>query len=237
MPIPALILLALLSSPEASAPDSTPVVVTGRPWAPFISPMGEPFRARRTSDDTLAAWFAQADRNHDGILTVDEMQADAERFFATLDTDKDGEIGPGELVHYEWEVAPEIQVNARTKRQPGERAEVSRRSGDEDDFDLERRPERRDRKAGHLQGAARYALLNIPEPVAAADADFNRGISLAEFRQAAAERFQLLDTAHQGRIGLAQLQAVRASLQLAGREKQTEDSADQRVGSPLPPGK
>ena len=38
---------------------------------------------------------------------------------------------------------------------------------------------------GGLQGAARYALLNIPEPVAAADTDFNRGITLEEFRQAA----------------------------------------------------
>ena len=36
-------------------------------------------------------------------------------------------------------------------------------------------------------------LLNIPEPVAAADTDFNRAITLEEFRQAAIERFQLLD--------------------------------------------
>jgi Ca2+-binding EF-hand superfamily protein len=242
MPVPALILLALLSSPETATEKSPPVVVTGRPWAPFISPMGEPFRARRTSDDTLAAWFAKADRNRDGILTVDEMQADAERFFTTLDTDHDGEIGPDELVRYEWEVAPEIQVNSRTRRQPGEKAEASSRrggwrpgEGDEGDLDFVRASE--GRKTVGLQGAARYALLNIPEPVAAADADFNRGISLAEFRQAAADRFQLLDTAHQGRIGFAQLQAVRASLQIAGRQKQKEDSADPRVGNPLPPGK
>ena len=29
--------------------------------------------------------------------------------------------------------------------------------------------------SGGLQGGARYGLLNIPEPVAAADADFDRG--------------------------------------------------------------
>ena len=34
-----------------------------------------------------------------------------------------------------------------------------------------------------LQGAARYGLLNIPQPVAGADADFNRAITLDEFRQ------------------------------------------------------
>lgn len=218
MPVTVLILLLAVSSPEAVS-RTAPVVVTGRPWAPFISPMGEPFRAHRSTDDTLAIWFAQADRNHDGILTVDEMQADADRFFAVIDTDHDGEIDPDELVHYEWEVAPEIQVNSRTRRQPGENAELTRH-----------------RKPDGLQGAARYSLLNIPEPVAAADADFNRGISLSEFRQAAVARFQLLDAAHQGRIGLTQLQAARASLQMAGRQKPSEDSADQRVGNPLPPG-
>jgi Ca2+-binding EF-hand superfamily protein len=235
------IILSLLASaaPEQPSP-SSPILVTGHAWAPFISPMGEPFRARSTAEDTLAKWFAQADRNHDGVLTVDEMQADANRFFATLDSDHDGEIGPEELVHYEWEIAPEIQVNSRTRRQPGEPSADSRqkerwRPGDSDeDRALEDRG-RRDRKGGGLQGAARYGLLNMPEPVAAADADFNRGISRDEFRQAAIARFQLLDTGHQGRLGLAQLQALRATAHAAGSSKRSKDEADRRVGNPLPP--
>ena len=101
-----------------AAADEPPITVKAYPWAPFISPMGEPFRARSTADDTLAKWFVQADRNHDGLVTPDEMQADAERFFATLDKNHDHEIEPEELVHYEWEVAPEIQVNSRTRRPP-----------------------------------------------------------------------------------------------------------------------
>jgi hypothetical protein len=70
------------------------ITVTGHAWAPFISPMGEPFRARTVQDDTLAMWFTRADRNRDGSLTPDEMRADADRFFATLDSDGDGEIDP-----------------------------------------------------------------------------------------------------------------------------------------------
>src|SRR6476661_6875618 len=88
---------------------SVPIKVTGHAWAPFISPMGEPFRARDATDDTLADWFYQADRNRDGALTIDEMQADAARFFTTLDSDHNGEIDPDELASYEYEVAPEIQ--------------------------------------------------------------------------------------------------------------------------------
>ena len=85
--------------------------------------MGEPIRARTPGEDTLARWFGQADRNRDGFLTSDELQADAERYFTeVLDTNHDGQIDPDELVHYEWTVAPEIQVNSRLRRAraPGE---------------------------------------------------------------------------------------------------------------------
>ena len=50
------------------------ITVTGHAWAPFISPMGEPFRARSAADNTMARWFVQADLNRDEILTVEEMQ-------------------------------------------------------------------------------------------------------------------------------------------------------------------
>src|SRR6478752_418872 len=106
------------SAAYAQVTPRTPINVVGHAWAPFISPMGEPFRARTAGDDTMATWFRQADRNHDGVLTADEMQADADRFFAVLDADHNGEIEPDELAHYEYEVAPDIQVMSRTRRDP-----------------------------------------------------------------------------------------------------------------------
>ncbi|HWC56097.1 MAG TPA: hypothetical protein VG434_03915 [Sphingomicrobium sp.] len=93
MTIPALILLAA----AVAAPDKPQILVTGHQWAPFISPMGEPFRAHSATDDTLADWFYKADTNRDGVLTAAEMVADAERFFARLDTNHDGQIDPDEL--------------------------------------------------------------------------------------------------------------------------------------------
>ena len=63
--------LLILAAACAGRSPSTPINVTGHAWAPFISPMGEPFRARTATDDTLADWFYQADRNHDGYLTAD----------------------------------------------------------------------------------------------------------------------------------------------------------------------
>jgi Ca2+-binding EF-hand superfamily protein len=247
MHIPALFLAIL--APAAQPPASTPIFVTGHPWAPFISPMGEPFRAHSATDDTLADWFTRADRNHDGVLTADEMQADAERFFALLDTNHDGQIDPDELVRYEWQVAPEIQVMSRTRRAPGDPASAALQTDDEASgdgdtrHDRDWRRERREERygslglGGALQGAARYALLNIPEPVAAADADFNRLISLAEFRAAALARFQLLDSAHKGRLSLAQLEALPHVPKLDKHHPKIDENApDRRIGSPLPTG-
>ena len=238
MPLPAL-LLPILAAAAAPSPDSRPVLVTGHAWAPFISPMGEPFRARTANDDTLVRWFSQADGNKDGTLSPDEMRLDADRFFATLDTDHDGEIDPDELKQYEWEVAPDIQVMSRTRPPPGQPSAKARTS------------ERQSQSPGHwrtgaggeddiaphyshgLQGAARYAVLNLPEPVAAADVNLDRSITLNEFRQAAAERFQLLEGSGAGNLSLAQLQSLRLSL---SNSKPKYDDPDARIGSPLPPG-
>jgi len=143
----------------------------------FVSPMGEPFFATG-GVDALQVWFNQADADHDGVLSADEMQADAERFFRALDTNHDGEIYPDEINHYEVDVAP----------------------------------------------GNRTGLLYLREPVVAADTNFNRGVSLEEFRQAALLRFQALDFAHQGRLTLAGLEAMPRAA--APREKQEDAPTD-----------
>jgi Ca2+-binding EF-hand superfamily protein len=52
----------------------------------------------------------------------------------------------------------------------------------------------------------RVGLLDLPEPVVSADMDFNRGVSLDEFRKAAAKRFQALDVDHRGVLTLSVLE-------------------------------
>jgi hypothetical protein len=235
MPAIVLILPLLAAAAQAPASATDAITVTGHSWAPFISPMGEPFRASSASDDTLADWFRQADRNHDGVITAAEMQADAERFFATLDTRTDGELDPDEIAAYEWDVAPDVQVNARTLRMPGEPASRAKEDAPQDSY--RRRASRHQERLepGGLQGGARYGLLNIPEPVAAADTDFDRGITLGEFRQAAVVRFALLDAKRLGRLTIDELQAVRtAALNSGKRPKRDLNAPDMRVGNPLP---
>ena len=233
MRISPFIIAIIASAGQAQVTPEGPINVVGHAWAPFISPMGEPFRPRNASDDTLARWFAQADLNHDGQIVPDEMRADADRFFTLLDTDRDGLIEPDELIHYEWELAPDIQLSSKLKRRAGEAAPAGAPSSDRrqgrgaSDADLQ---------PGGLQGAARYGLLNMPEPVAAADADFNRAVSRPEFEQAALERFQLLDREKRGSLTLPELETVWTGVlaRLKDKSRRQEDT-DSRLGNPMPP--
>jgi hypothetical protein len=237
MPLPTLIVPLLMLAAAAEPP---PIIVKAYPWAPFISPMGEPFRPPSTGQAPIARWFVQADRNRDGILTAEEMQLDADRFFARLDTDHDGQIDPDELKTYEWEIAPDIQVNSGWKRPRGEIAAKPEPGPDQTlgDRSWKRADDRHDGyQINGLQGAARYGLLNIPQPVASADADFNRLITLTEFRQAASYRFKLLDNHGQGRITLPELEARLPTRPKGKQAKPCKDAVDTRIGLPLPESK
>lgn len=177
--------------PDDPYPDGADRPQRTNPCAPapqlYIAAMGQPFRSPAGGPDPMAAWFAQADADRDGRVTPPEFLADAERFFRTLDRDRDGEIDPQEVAGYEIGVAPEIRLYRR-----GAPLETKRRRN----------------KLLYLSdalGAGRFAQLNIPEPVSSADADYDRGVSLQEFRATAAARFALLDASHAGALTIATL--------------------------------
>jgi len=150
----------------------------------FISPMGEPFRG----PDAPGIWFDQADANHDGALTQAEMEADAARFFATLDRGHDGEIDPEDLEYYETVLAPQIRVS-------GDRSYARQSSEDQGSSDPPPST-----PAYVAEGAARFGYFDYPEPVIVADTNFNRGVDPREFEAAADKRFEALDKNGDGRI-------------------------------------
>lgn len=180
--------------PRSDEPPAREITVTGRAAASspplagpsdFISPMGEPYR----SDDKLSGaehWFAHADADRDGRLTRLEFRADAMRFFATLDTDHDGVIGPNELEHYETDVAPEVIVGSTY-------GDISKATTDSDGKVI-------DPPYPTRLGAGRFGYLAAPEPIASADTNLDRGVTRVEFAQAADARFTLLDRNGDGAI-------------------------------------
>lgn len=176
----------------------------------FISPMGEPFRSPPGEKPPEQIWFERADKDGDGRITRAEFLADAGRFFMALDVNHDNEIGPEEIDRYEEEVAPEVRTNgfaAGTGRSGGHggRGGGRRHGGghrapadDNAEAGSSSDPAPAEHYDASTEGAARYSYLDLPEPVAAADADFNRGVSPKEFAAAANARFDLLDANHDG---------------------------------------
>lgn len=212
-------LLALLLASPAAARRDAPTPVCSEPARPvlFISPMGEPFRPTDgPGDDPVRRWFDQADRNRDGMLTVGELMLDGDRFFATLDKDRSGELLPDEVSAYEQDIAPEIRLYQRRPERAADGGAGG--PGKDEDRDRARGAKRQGGRAGAgggydgAIGAGRYAFLNIPNPVAAADRDLNRAITVQEFRAAAADRFADLDPRQTKALSFAQLPKTPAQI-------------------------
>lgn len=208
----ALLSLLLLSGASAiAAKPDLPVPACPEPYRQplFISPVGEPFRIKGDDEDPVRRWFEQVDRDRDGRLTMAEMLADADRYFVILDKDSSGELLPDEVHAYEDEI-PEIRLY---QRRP-EAGTSERIAEDKARAKAQRSKPKRGAPIGYdgAAGAGRYAFLNIPNPIASADGDFNRAVDLKEFRAAAAERFRTIDSDQQKALTLNRLPKTPAQI-------------------------
>ncbi|WP_448662173.1 EF-hand domain-containing protein [Sphingomonas sp. CJ20] len=211
--------VAAQSAPPEGPPPAGWPGGPGGPGGPrarlFISPMGEPFRQVPGGPAPQDVWFDGADTNHDGVLTEDEMVADAARFFALLDERHDGEIDPDDIERYETVLVPEIRTGGMGMGMGGRGAGGGRGrrggggppggggpdGGGPGGGDSGSAP----RSVQMKQGAARFGYLDYPEPITVADRNLNRGVDTVEFRKAAEIRFAALDTNHDGKIEKGEL--------------------------------
>jgi hypothetical protein len=178
----------------------------------FLSPAGEPFHADAGKPYPVSDWFAQADTDHDGKLTRDEFRADFSRFFKLLDQNHDGVIDGLELQRYEQQVAPEVLPRLAQVQGgfPGERSEAGEKR-------LAEPPHKRG--GPDYDGAPAYSLLNVSEPVASADDNFDGKITLEAFLRAADRRFDQLDKAKNGHLTLDTLPQTPEQVAVEGRKR------------------
>ena len=218
----------------------------------FVSPAGEPFRRTEGGPQPMRAWFDQADADHDGAIAWAEFQADFVRYFALLDADHDGEIGPDEVAHYEGSILPEMasrgfggrggggmQGGGMGRGRGGMGGGRGGMGGGMGGGGMRRgggAPQSGGGMAGMamMSGAARFGIIAIAHPIMDADTNFNRGVSREEFTQAAARRFAMLDTAHNGRLTLEQLAQIRMQA-FGGRRPRRESSTPWDGGAGDPP--
>jgi hypothetical protein len=187
----------------ASAASAQPAPARG---ALFIAPMGQPFRA--SGDQTgVQKWFAQADTDHDGKISLAEFVADADAFLPHVDTSGDGTITSTESDALWREQAPEVISNDVSYDAPldpntpvtGGHHASRQNNGGASWGDMVSTQTTNHRGSGpRPMGAQAFGLLGDPEPIMACDTNFDRRIEKAEFEQCAARRFVELDANHDG---------------------------------------
>ena len=176
--------------PKGSKSSRGPSVQPRRdPFPYFIAPSGQPFRAGPNLPPPVEQWFAQADADHDGVITREEFVADSNRFFNFVDADHDGVIDGPENTRYETRIAPEISVGG-----------PSAFGGDLPPSGAD--PDHPTHTVLQVQGAARFSFINEPQPIRGADTNLDWVVSSAEWIAASERRFDLLDTDHDGRLTL-----------------------------------
>jgi hypothetical protein len=205
----------------------------------FISPAGQPFHASAGAPYPVAAWFEQADRDHDGKITREEFRADFEAYFHVLDANHDGVIDGFEIADYEQKIAPEIlsDLDRPGLAGPGQRAQGPGGRDGQGPGGGRGGPGSGRRGGGggggpgpagpaggaarlQLQGAAAYSLFNVSEPISGADTDFDGKVTLKEFLAAADRRFDMLDSKGLGYLTLGGLPRTPQQIALEGRRPQ-----------------
>jgi hypothetical protein len=182
----------------------------------FISPCGQPFRARPGAPYPVVDWFRQANKKGDGQLTHAEFTADAAAFFDKLDLQHAGVLDPLDIEVYERQVAPEIlgyRVAVSALVLPGLklwRAQFGGGPGGAASMPVEPQgvagptpdnppPKGLDESSA---GAAPYGFFASPEPVTEADVDFRGFVRKADFLKLSDRHFGELDASGRGYLTL-----------------------------------
>ncbi|HWU48811.1 MAG TPA: EF-hand domain-containing protein [Asticcacaulis sp.] len=217
LPLISLAALAVLTLP-AAAQD---YLATGMGQQVFFSPSGQPFRAAPGKPYPTMDWFNAADADHDGKISHDEFVADAMRFFDALDLNHDGYINSPENTRYENQVAPEIQLMDPRIQQP----KVIQHDYDADmDANQDQEPNG-GKYIKQIVGASQYGLIDEPQPIRAADANFDFRVSKDEWLAASNQRFAILDRNRDGFITANELPQTPAQV---AQELDQKDGKDRR---------
>ena len=169
--------------------------------AVYMSLMGEPFRTNAAGEEPFDQWFGLADENGDSAISRLEFRGDAEAFFSALDSNGDKVIDADEMRDYEH-LAP-----GRTRAAGGGAAELSSKRPTAKSSAPVEKGQVAIVAHGDAPSATRVHPSNartdysaVPQPVAMADLNLDRRVTLDEFVKTAGKRFTNYDVDKDGRL-------------------------------------
>lgn len=178
----------------------------------FISPFGEAFVGEPGQPWPSSDWFTGADDNLDGAVTFAEFEADGQRFFATLDTDRDGRLNQEELTAYEISLRRYSEMGMGRGGGRGLGGGMAALPGvDSSTLGVAPQAGTHVRRRSGPRGPTGYGVIaesgffNLPQPVKSADVNIDQRVSAEEWAAATQRWFLSLDTDHDGRLTLATL--------------------------------
>ncbi|MES2903932.1 MAG: hypothetical protein V4696_07085 [Pseudomonadota bacterium] len=169
--------------------------------AVYMSLMGEPYWTNSAGEHPFDQWVKMADQDGDGAITNAEFRADAEAFFESLDLDGDKIIDGDEMAKYEQlapgrtraagggAALPSSKRPKATSSSPVEQGRVAVVTGGDAPTATRIHP-----------GGGRINFSEVPQPVAMADANLDRRVTIEEFRKTANRRFTNYDVDKDGRL-------------------------------------
>ena len=180
----------------------------------YVSLMGEPFRTDESGKDAFDEWFELADLDGDRSVSRVEFRQDAEAFFARLDGNSDKVIDADEMREYEHLAPGRTRAAAGGAQATG--APTARVKGPgELERDKGRVPLVADGTAPSVSrvpkgaGGPSYNAASAPQPVAMADLNIDRRVTLDEFTKTAGRRFTNYDQDKDGKLTGKELSGTR----------------------------
>ena len=172
-------------------------------WASkvYMSLMGEPFWINDAGEAPFDQWWKLADEDGDGAISRREFRTDAEAFFASLDTTGDKIIDADEMAAYEQSAPGRTRAAGGGAQQPSSSRPRPKSSAPIGEGQVALVTSGNVPSATRIHpGGGPIDFSSVPQPVAMADRNLDRRVTLDEFIETAGRRFANYDVDQDGRL-------------------------------------
>lgn len=200
--------LVLIASCLAAQPGSARTIFSKSNV--YLSLMGEPFRTNEAGEAPFDQWFKLADQDSDGGISRLEFRKDAEAFFAALDANGDKVIDGDEMAQYENLAPSRTRVAGGGGPEKSSSRPQAKSSAPVDKGQVALVTTGDAPSASRIHpGDSRINYSEVPQPVAMADLNIDRRVTLEEFTKTATRRFANYDVDQDGKLTPKELVATR----------------------------